>query len=440
MQHTRIAWTAAFALGMAVLLCITGDVAAQAGSAPQVTFTKDVAPLLQENCQSCHREDGIGPMEFMTYDQVRPWAPIIREKVSMREMPPYQYDTDVGIQELQNDWRLSDEEISTFIQWIDQGAPEGNPTDMPAPKTFNGPAEWRLTERFGPPDLIVPAKPYDVPAIGQDIWWEPLVEIPIDQDQYVMAIEVKPSLGGRKVVHHANTTLYLPDAEGELQGQGGRFTEYAVGKLGEIIPDGAGRLLPANSLVRWSIHYYPMGEAVENEVTELAFWFHPEDYEPEYSQDLKNYRLQGDLIIPPHEILMTQGFHSWDHPVRIDSFQPHGHLRLRGSSIEIFHPDTGEREVVSMVSNQNAWWQHSHLYEPDSAPLIPAGAVMVLTHWYDNTENNPNNPDPEQWVYPGSRTGDEMQHDWIAVSHLSQEQYEQLKAEREARVPVTGDQ
>ncbi len=440
MRHTRRAWIGVCALGMMVLLSFTTEAAAQGGAAGELTFTKDIAPLLQENCQACHRAGGIGPMEFMSYEQVRPWAPMIREVVSTREMPPYQYDTDVGIQELQHDWRLSEEEISTFVQWIDSGAPEGNPADMPPPMEFVDAAEWRLAEQYGPPDLIVPAKPYDVPAVGQDIWWEPLVEIPIEQDKFLKAIEVKPSLEGRKVVHHANTTLYLPGDEGELEGQGGRFTEYAVGKLGEIIPEGAGRLLPTNSFVRWSIHYYPMGEAVDDEVTELAFWFHPDDYEPEYSQDLRNYRLEGDLIVPPHGTLMTQGFHSWDHPVRIDSFQPHGHLRLRGSSIEIFHPDTGEREVVSMVSNQNAWWQHSHLYEPDAAPLVPAGAVMVLTHWYDNTENNPNNPDPEQWVYPGSRTGDEMQHDWIAVSHLTQELYERIKAEREARELTAGGQ
>ena len=105
---------------------------------------------------------------------------------------------------------------------------------------------------------------------------------------------------------------------------------------------------------------------------------------------------------------MTQGFRSFDHPVRIDSFQPHGHLRLVSASLEIFYPKTGRTEVISMISNWSATWHQSHLYEDHVAPLIPAGAVIVLKQWYDNTSGNPNNPDPDQWVDGGSRTADEM--------------------------------
>ncbi len=398
-----------------------------------VTFARDVAPILQQHCQVCHRPGSIGPMSLLTYEDARPWSSPIRMKVASREMPPYQYDAGVGVQELQYDLRLSEEDIETIVQWVDAGAPQGDPADMPPPVTWPDSGEWRLAEQFGQPDLVIPAKSKTIPAKGQDLWWEPLVKVPLTKDRYIKAIEVKPSVEGREVVHHANTTLYLPGEDGELESQGGRFTEYAAGKLGEIIPEGAGRLLPADAYVRWSIHYYPMGEVVENEVTELGFWLHPEDYEPEHMQNLGRYRLEGDLAIPPHGTATIQGFHSFDHPVRIDSFQPHGHLRLRGASLEIFYPATGEREVVSMISNWSTWWQHSHIYEEDAAPLVPAGAVMILTHWYDNTEKNPNNPDAEQWVYRGSRTTDEMSHDWIAITHLDQEGYERLKAEREAR-------
>ena len=399
-----------------------------------VTFTKDVAPILQKNCQVCHRPGQIGPMSLETYQDTRRWSALIKTKVANREMPPYQYDLDVGIQELQYDPRLAQSEIDTIVRWVDAGASEGDAADMPPPVEWPPDDEWRLAAEFGQPDLVVPAKPKDVPAEGQDLWWEPLVKIPLTTDRYVKAIEVKPSVEGRRVVHHANTSLYLMDANGELVQQGrGRFTEYGSGKLGEIIPEGAGRFLPADSYVRWSIHYYPNGEPVEDELTELGFWLHPEGYEPDYIQDLANYRLRGDLAIAPHGTAMIQGFHSFDHPVRIDSFQPHGHLRLRAASLEVFHPETGEREVMSMISDWTTWWQHSHIYETDSAPLIPAGGVMILTHWYDNTADNPNNPDPEQWVYRGSRTTDEMSHAWIAVTHLDQEGYERLKAEREAK-------
>jgi len=406
--------------------------------AGEVTFAKDVAPILQQSCQVCHRPGAIGPMALLSYADARRWSARIRTKVAGREMPPYQYDTDVGIQALKYDPRLSEADIAAIVAWADAGAPEGDPADLPPPVDWPDPSQWKLAEQFGQPDLVIPAKPFTVPAVGSDLWWEPLVEIPLEQDRYLKAIEVKPSVRGREVVHHANTTLYLQGEDGELISQGGRFTEYAAGKLGEIIPEGAGRLLPADSLVRWSVHYYPMGEVVEDEVTELGFWFHPEDYEPDYVQDLANYRLDGDLAIAPNGTAMIQGFHSFDHPVRIDSFQPHGHLRLRAAALEVYYPETGRREVMSMISNWTTWWQHSHLYEEDVAPLVPAGGVIMLTFWYDNTADNPNNPDPEQWVYRGSRTTDEMSHAWIAVTHLDQEGYEQLEADRKAKAAAAG--
>ncbi|HJN46076.1 MAG: hypothetical protein CL477_18350 [Acidobacteria bacterium] len=403
-----------------------------------VTFSKDVAPILQQSCQVCHRPGFIGPMSLLSYADARRWSDRIRTKVAGREMPPYQYDTDIGIQALKYDSRLSDADIETIVAWADAGSPEGDPGDLPPPVEWPDPSEWKLAEQFGQPDLVVPARPFTVPAVGSDLWWEPLVEIPLQKDRYIKAIEVKPSVAGRQVVHHANTTLYLQGEDGELVSQGGRFTEYAAGKLGEIIPDGAGRLLPADSFVRWSVHYYPMGEVVEDEVTALGFWFHPEDYEPEFVQDLANYRLEGDLAIEPHGTAMIQGFHSFDHPVRIDSFQPHGHLRMRAAALEVYYPETGRREVMSMISNWTTWWQHSHLYEEDVAPLVPAGGVIMLTFWYDNTGDNPINPDPEQWVYRGSRTTDEMSHAWIAATHLDQDGYERLLAERAAQAAAAG--
>ena len=127
---------------------------------------------------------------------------------------------------------------------------------------------------------------------------------------------------------------------------------------------------------------------------------------------------------------MTQGFQSFDHPVRIDSWQPHGHLRMNAASLEIFYPTTGRVEPVSQVSEWSATWHHSHIYAPDAAPLVPAGSVLVMKQWYDNTANNPNNPDPDQWVYGGSRTGDEMTHNWLAITHLDDEEYNRLVEER----------
>jgi hypothetical protein len=216
----------------------------------------------------------------------------------------------------------------------------------------------------------------------------------------------------------------------------GRLSEYAYGKLGEVVPPDACRVAPVNSKVHWSIHYYPDGNRVENDQVEVGIWYHDESFDREaaYPQDLRSYALQGgDFDIPPHGKLMTQGFHSFDHPVRLDSWQPHLHLRGVAMAMEVFYPETGRREVLSQASNWNAGWNLSHIYEEGHQPLIPAGAVLILTGWYDNTENNPRNPDPDQWVAMGQRTTDEMSHAWIAITHLDEEGYQRMLAEREAK-------
>jgi len=247
-------------------------------------------------------------------------------------------------------------------------------------------------------------------------------------------------------VHHANTYVEAPNEEGEYE-RFGQLTEYAMGKWGELIPEGVCRTIPAGSRISWDIHMYPggigataPGQMITDNVVETGLWFHDEDYierEQPHKQDLRAYQLMsgyegGQLVLPPNGYMMTQGFHSFDHPVRIDSFQPHGHLRMNAASLEIFYPETGRTEQISQISEWSAIWHHSHIYEPDVAPLLPTGAVLVIKQWYDNTANNPNNPDPDQWVTWGQRTGDEMSHAWIAVTHLDDETYERLLAEREA--------
>ena len=415
--------------------------ASSSNDAP-LTYSADVASIIQENCTVCHRAGGIGPMELVTYENVRMYAPLIKIKVVNRIMPPYYYDNDVGIQELQHDWRLSQEDINTIAAWVDQGTPLGNRDEIPELNLLDT-DDWSLSAQFGPPDLLAPSTPIDVPAAGLDMWHRPIVKIlglPEGEERCIKALQVKPRGAAKTVVHHANSTFQLLQEDGSFEGSGDRATEYAMGKLGEIVPDGVCRVIPPDAYIRWDIHMYPGGlgataanDVIEGNVVDLGIWLHPADYEYEYKQDLKSYGIrQGELVMPPHGTAMTQGFHSFDHPVRLDSFQPHGHLRLRSASLEIFYPETGRTEIISMVSNWSATWHQSHLYEADVAPLVPTGAVLVIKQWYDNTEGNPNNPDPDQWVDGGSRTADEMSHAWIAITHLDDEGYEKLVAERKA--------
>lgn len=394
------------------------------------TYTGNIANIINDNCVVCHRPGGVGPMSFETYEQVQPWSPLISMRVANREMPPYAYDQHIGIQDLEGDWRLSEADIDAIVAWVDSGSPYGDTDAVVASPEFPDPDDWTFASEFGTPDLIIPSSPYDIPASGNDLWSKEYTKVGLTEDRCIKAVQVKPRGDAAAVVHHANSSVYVEDENGELQ-RYGQLTEYAMGKWGEIPGDGVCRTLPANSTVLWDIHMFPggvgataQGEMIEDNVVEIGLWFHEKGYEEKaYKQDLALYGLRegyqnGHLIIPPNGTTMTQGFHSFDHPVRIDSFQPHGHLRMRAASLEIYYPDTGRTEQISQISNWSATWHHSHIYSREAAPILPAGAVMVIKQWYDNTAGNPNNPDPDQWVYDGSRTGDEMSHAWIAVTHL----------------------
>jgi mono/diheme cytochrome c family protein len=409
---------------------------APSAQAQQVTFAKDVAPILQKNCQQCHQPGAIGPMSLTTFQEVRPWVRAIKQKVTTGEMPPYRYDRDVGIQQLKNDLRLSEAEIQTIARWVDSGAPLGNPADLPPPVQFPDPTKWAFADQLGQPDLIVRTKPFTLPAQGQDVWHRPIVPTGLTQDRCIKAVSVKPSLKGRAAAHHANSDLVVFDEKTNEYVEKEKISEYALGKTGEMVPPDSCRTLPAGSLVRWDVHYYPTGEELQNDVIEMGIWLYPEGHQAKHKQDLKNYSLLmkgGELEIAPNGTAMTQGFHSFKTPVRIDSFQPHGHFRLIGKTLEIFYPETGKLEMVSSVSNWTNSWHTSHIYDDDAAPLVPKGAVLVITGYYDNTAANRQNPDPDQWVGLGSRTADEMSHAWIAVTHLDDETYQQLVAEREAK-------
>ena len=448
MELQKRPWIGAATIALAAIFAFQSAAHAQAtfassNDAPALTYSADVASIIQENCTVCHRPGGIGPMELVTFEDVRRYAPLIKNKVVNRIMPPYYYDNDIGIQDLKEDWRLSQEDINTIAAWVDQGAPLGNADEIPALNLHDS-DDWSLSNLFGPPDLLAPSTPIDVPAAGLDMWHRPIVPIIGDigtEERCIKALQVKPRGAAVTVVHHANSTFQLLQDDGSFQGTGARATEYAMGKLGEIIPDGVCRRIPAGSWVRWDIHMYPGGlgatavnDVVEGNVVDLGIWLHPADYEYEYKQDLVSYNFmegQRELLLPPNTGFMTQGFRSFDHPVRIDSFQPHGHLRLRSASLEIFYPETGRTEIIGMVSNWSATWHQSHIFEDYAAPLVPTGAVLIMKQWFDNTDANPNNPDPDQWVDYGQRTADEMSHFWIAVTHLDDEGYERLVAERE---------
>ncbi len=162
-----------FSAAFVISLAIPGAARAQAPDQP--TFAKDVAPILQEKCQVCHRAGQMGPMPLVTYQEVRPWVRAIRTKVSTRMMPPWHLDKTVGIQSFKNDISLTDDQVQTIVRWVDQGAALGDPTDMPAPKRWPSDDVWHLAEQYSrPPDLVVKSTPWTQKAEGQDQWWQPV--------------------------------------------------------------------------------------------------------------------------------------------------------------------------------------------------------------------------------------------------------------------------
>ncbi|PCI75013.1 MAG: hypothetical protein COB20_13865 [SAR86 cluster bacterium] len=414
---------------------------AQEQTQREVTWAGDVAAIFQEKCQECHRPDSIAPMSLLSYDEAKIFAPIIRYRVENRVMPPWHVNPDVGVQEFANDRGLSPEQRQTILAWVDQGALEGNPSEAPAAREFNDALIWRLENEMGaPPDLVVQSEKFDLAAVTQDKWFRPTTPTGLTEAKWVKAIEIRPmNVESRKVVHHSLAFLVQQDdgkagiPEGvEVPFGPNLFMEWAVGKAGQVFRPDTGKLMLPGSQITWEMHMHANGERVPDVQVELAVWFHDEP--PEHRTILSMFDAQGpnSLDIPPGEIAVTRGTFVLPAPARLENFQPHMHMRGKAMSMEAIYPN-GSREVLSFVDNFQWNWQINYIYEEDSAPLVPKGTVIITTAWHDNTEANPYNPDPNQWVGWGDRTVDEMAHNWVDVTYLGQEEYEKLVAERSAR-------
>lgn len=410
------------------------------------TFTKDVAPIFQAKCEVCHREGSIAPMSLITYDQARPWARSIKERVSARQMPPWHIDKTVGIQQFKNDRSLSDEQIDTVVRWVDAGAPRGDPKDMPAPKVWPDESVWYFAELFGPPDLIIKSTPYTMPAEANDTWWKPVVETGLTEPRWVRAIEIRPgTVKGRKITHHAIARLQQEEQDPALQPDPnadpadrlrntGTFMEWAVGKQGELMRPNSGKLMLPGAKIVWDIHYSAAGEEITDHA-ELGLYFYPTGEEPKYRQVL-HLMGAGTVDIPPNSVSVNEGFFPLRQAARIESYQPHMHLRGKAMSMEAILPN-GQRQVLSHVGNFNFNWHNSYVYTDEVAPLLPKGTILKITAWHDNTSANRANPDPNVWVGHGDRTVDEMNHAWVNVTYMSDEDYKLELEKRKASQPQT---
>src|SRR5436309_1744207 len=228
-------------LSLGAVLAIAAP--AFAADAPRpVTFTKDVAPIFQAKCQECHQPNSIAPMSLITYQEARPWARSIKERVATRQMPPWHIDKTVGVQKFKNDMSLSDDQVETIVRWVDAGAPQGDPKDMPPARQWPDGQGWNFAAAFGQkePDLIIKSYDFTMPAVSQDVWDKRVTPSGITEPRWVRAIEIRPeTMKGRRITHHA--IAYLEQTEAgvvAVPGLATPFMEWAVGKQGEIMrPD-----------------------------------------------------------------------------------------------------------------------------------------------------------------------------------------------------------
>jgi len=397
------------------------------------TFAKDIAPILQEKCQTCHRAGEMAPMSLVTYAETRPWVKDIKQRVVTRNMPPWHLDKTVGIQHFQNDISLSDEQISLIARWVDAGAPAGDPKDMPAPKPWPKDDGWQLSKQFGPPDLVLKSEPYTMPAHGQDVWFKPLTQIPLTEPRWVRAVEMRPSTpAGRRITHHALAYLQQeePGVNSDAPGNvapgttQGLLMEWAVNKNYDIYRPNTGKLLLPGARIWWEEHLHAVGEEIRDHV-ELAVYFYPKGEEPKYRTTLTLFNASpgNQLDIPPNTIAQTESYTVLRNPARLENFQPHMHLRGKSMLMEALLPD-GTRRTLSYVDHFNFNWMINYIYADDDAPVLPKGTLIHVVAEHDNTANNKNNPDPNQWVGWGDRTVDEMAHAWVNVTYISEEDYQ----------------
>ncbi len=449
-----------FRLGTAVfaaagLIAASPTVFAQT-SANRVTFSKDVAPIFQAKCQSCHEPGSIAPMSLVSFRESRPWAKSIKSRVESRQMPPWHIDRSVGVKDLKNDSSLTDAEIATITAWVDQGAPEGNPADFKAKPVSQGMYWQAERDGYGPPDLVITAPMQTMPAVNQDVWWRPSQEIPITEPRWVRMVEIRPAnLQGRKILHHSIAYHVLsPDNVAAVNtgiAVGGRsasasnpadlvnrrpqLMEWAIGKGYDRFMDGTGKLIMPGEKISWDQHIHAAGEEITS-ASEIGLWFYPKGQEPTKRSYLVGFtglkNGTAGLDIPPNSVSYTEGYNLLKENTLITNFQPHFHLRGKAMMVEAILPD-GTSEVVSYVKDFNFNWMTNYIYKDEKAPVYPKGTIIKVSAYYDNTKANRSNPDPDQWVGWGDRTVDEMAHAWMNVVYLSDAEYEALVAKRKAQ-------
>jgi hypothetical protein len=375
----------------------------QKSDPPEVTFAKDVAPIVYESCVYCHRPGEVAPFSMLTYKDARPWARAIKQQVLNRHMPPWKADTHYG--NFQNARVLSERDIQTLVAWADGGAKEGDPTDLPLPPQF---AEgWQI----GTPDLVLTMRePFPVPATGTIPWANhPSNDYVFAEDVWVQAIEVRP--GNRAVVHHAVAGAQLgPDASGPAES----LHLYSPGLDAIVWREGYGKLIRKGTRIVFNMHYNAIGKEATDQ-TKVGFKFATK---PVHTQVRTTIVQNNTLIIPPmtqnHEVIAAFQF-----PVdsRVHALRPHMHLRARTGTASLVYPD-GLRNVLLHIPAWDDGWQNYYILSEPAR--VPKGALVEYIASYDNSPANPVNPDPKSPVAWGQQVWEEMHSVYMIWTEINE--------------------
>jgi hypothetical protein len=393
-----------------------------AASAPAtVTFNKDVLPVLQKNCESCHRPGEAAPMSFMTYQQTRPWAKAIKTAVLSKKMPPWFADAHYG--KFSNDRTLSQAEVDTLAAWADSGAKEGNPKDAPKPVNFV--EGWQI----GKPDAVIEMpKEFEVPASGTIDYQYIVIPTRFTEDKWVQAAEARP--GNNALVHHIIAFVrepgnpwmknakpsvpFVPKRDGGAGGQGGGFGEavagYAPGMVAPVLEPGQARLVKAGSDIVLQMHYTATGKAGTDR-SRIGLIFAKQ---PPKERVLGLAAGTTDFAIPPGDSnYQVNSKVTLQHEATLIAMLPHMHFRGKDFEYTAVYP-TGEKEVLLNVPKYDFNWQLTYYLEKQK--LLPQGTVIECTAHYDNSANNKYNPDPTKEVRFGEQTWEEMMFGFFDVA------------------------
>lgn len=430
-------------MAVAAAMSIPGMSLAQSS---EVTFHKDIEPILQRSCQNCHRDGGAGPMPLVTYDQVAPFAGLIEYKTALRDragaMPPWYMEKDIGIQEYKDDPSLSDEDLALISAWARSGTPKGNEADAPESLVFDDGLKWKA----GEPDLVVVMNEVTKLA-GTPDWWGEIDYIPtgLEEDRYVKSVEVvevndvdnqagtgRDTVGGAYIFHHMIWGTAILDENGE---RGGGFSipwpVHEVGRNADIFDQDAGRLLKAgSSIVSDSVHMHSNGRDTTAHM-EVGFRFHPEGYEPKYQNAFIGLGNGVDISITGNE--KDQELHAYtvlNQHTKVVTFEPHLHAPGERMCLEAIWGYTVE--TLSCVGYDHNWVR-GYPYAENAAPLLPKGTILHIVGYMNNTETNPNVPDPRNWQGSGNRSVTNMFIDLgIRVTLTDDQFFEAMEDRRQA--------